>query len=468
MSIMFWDLTLLAIFVVAISIFLYLERKKIKREGLLLLYHTQWGVKLIESFGEKHKKSLKVLSYFSVFMGYALMALMIYFFAEVLRVYVFRPDIVSAIKVPPITPLIPYLPQIFQLNFLPPLYFSYWIIILAIVAITHEFFHGIFAKIANVKTKTTGFGFFPFFFPVFLAAFVSLDEKAMTKRKNFEQRAVLSAGTFANILTAILGVIIMAVFFSLSFSPAGVVYNDFAYEIVPLDSINSINGVLVQNLSYELLNNLTNPGEMNTIIVGNLTFLGVKGTVPSFEAVALYYDAPALKENLTGAIISIGGKKITSYSVLTSEISKYSPGEQITVGMYNGIGEYKKEIILGESPNGNAWLGISFTKPQSSGVMGSIIGFFSSYKEPHVYYSPNFAAAQYFYDLLWWLVLISFSVALVNMLPVGIFDGGRFFYLTILSLTKSKKAAEKAYKISTYFFLLLLLVLMIFWVAAFL
>ncbi|MCR4327179.1 MAG: site-2 protease family protein [Nanoarchaeota archaeon] len=463
MSVMFWDLTLLAIFVVAISIFLYIERKKIKREGLLLLYHTKWGVKLIESFGKKHKKGLKVLSYLSVFTGYALMILMIYFFAEILRVYLFRPDIVSAIKIPPITPLIPYLPQIFKLNFLPPFYFSYWIIILAIVAITHEFFHGIFAKIAKVKTKTTGFGFFPFFLPIFLAAFVSLDEKAMAKKTNFEQRAVLSAGTFANILTAILGVILMALFFSLSFSPSGVVYNDYAYNIVPLNEINSINGVPVENLSYDLLSNLTNSNEMNTITSGNTTFLGIKGVVPNFESVALYYDSPAIRENLSGVITKIGGKKVTSVEELSSIIEEHFPGDKVVFSIYNGTQEYEKEITLGSSPDGNAWIGISFSNQRPSGLMGSITSFISSYKEPNVYYASNFAAAQFIYDLLWWLVLISFSVALVNMLPVGIFDGGRFFYLTILAITKSEKRAEQSFKFMTSLFLVLLLLLMVFW-----
>ncbi|MDP3966329.1 MAG: site-2 protease family protein, partial [archaeon] len=437
MSIMFWDLMLLAIFVVVISIFLYLERKKIKKEGLLLLYHTSWGIKLINSFGKKHQKSLKILSYVSVFVGYLLMIAMIYFFVKILWVYFFQADVVRAIKVPPITPLIPYLPQIFQLNFLPPFYFSYWIIVLAIVAITHEFFHGIFAKIANVRTKTTGFGFFPFFLPVFLAAFVNLDEKAMAKKKNFEQMAVLSAGTFANILTAVLGVILMAAFFSLSFSPAGVVYDDYAYGLIPIGAINSVNGIPVENLSYELLNNLTYSGNINLIIAGNTAFLGIKGVVPESDLVALYYDAPALRENLSGAITKIDGERLESLDELSLVLSSYSPGDEVTITVYNGTEEYEKEIILGKSPEGKAWLGVSFINPQSSGIMGTVTSFIVSYKTPHIYYFPNFPAAQYIYDLLWWLVLISFSVALVNMLPVGIFDGGRFFYLTVLAITKS-------------------------------
>ncbi|MBS3084926.1 site-2 protease family protein [Candidatus Pacearchaeota archaeon] len=467
MDVMTWDLILLGVFVVAFSIFLYVKRKKINKEGLLLLYHTKWGLKLIDSFGKKHAKGLKILSYISVFTGYILMILMVYFFVNIVIVYIFQANIVRAIKIPPITPLIPYLPQIFKLDFLPPFYFSYWIIILAIVAITHEFFHGIFAKIAKVKTKTTGFGFFPFFLPVFLAAFVNLDEKAMAKKKKFEQMAVLSAGTFANILTAILGVILMVVFFSLSFSPSGVIYNDYAYGIVNMTGITSINEVAVENPSYGLLVNLTNQGEINEIIAYNRMFLGIKGATQDPSYAALYFDSPAIRNNLSGAITEIDGLKITHLDALSSIIASHSPGEKITLTTYNGTDEITKEITLEISPEGKTWIGISFENQQASGILGSISAWITSYKNPHIYYTANFTMAKFIYDLLWWLVLISFSVALVNMLPVGIFDGGRFFYLTIFAITKSEKAAAKTYKALTFIFLMLLLVLMIFWAKSF-
>ena len=64
---------------------------------------------------------------------------------------------------------------------------------------------------------------------------------------------------------------------------------------------------------------------------------------------------------------------------------------------------------------------------------------------------------------MWWLVLINLSVAIINMLPVGIFDGGRVFYLTILSLFKSEKIAEKSFKLITYIILLIFIIIMVFW-----
>src|SRR4030042_3502546 len=138
MNFVIYDLTLLVVFAIAISIFLYSRRNNLKKEGLLLLYKSDWGIKLIERIGKKYPRTIKILSYLSIILGYLLMITIVYLFVKIVMVYVFNPEIVRAIKIPPIMPLIPYLPSIFKLNFLPPFYFIYWVIIIAIIAIPHE------------------------------------------------------------------------------------------------------------------------------------------------------------------------------------------------------------------------------------------------------------------------------------------------------------------------------------------
>ena len=464
MNFMILDLILLAIFLIAIVTFLITRRKNLKKEGLLFLYRTSWGIKIIKKFGKKNKKLLKVLSHVSIWLGYALMAGMLYLFGKILWLYLFNADAVRAIKVPPIMPLIPYLPQIFKLSFLPPFYFTYWIITLAVIAITHEFFHGIFAAANNVKTKTTGFGFFPFFFPVFLAAFVELDEKNMSKKSNFSQRAVLSAGTFANILTALIGVIFLAGFFSVAFAPAGIVFDDYDSTIKNVSAITMINGISLVNPSYAQIAPLIKQTN-NTFYIGDKEFTKVRGFSKDKKLIALYYDSPAIKAELYGPIIEINNAKIKSLDSFKNELLRYSPGDPITVTTIVDDEEKEYNLFLENDPieKDKAWLGIAVYESQG-GVVSSIISFFSSYKEPHIYYQPKVEWFQFIYDLLWWLVLISFSVALVNMLPMGIFDGGRFFYLTILFITKKEKIAEKAFKGVTAFLLALLVLIMIFWV----
>jgi membrane-associated protease RseP (regulator of RpoE activity) len=250
-------------------------------------------------------------------------------------------------------------------------------------------------------------------------------------------------------------------FFSLTFSPAGVVYDDYAYNVVDISSIETINGFPLENSSE--LGKL----ESAKIKVNGESYYALKQIDLKNNLVALYYDSPAIKQNITGAIISINGEKINSLEKLSKEMSSFSPKETITLETFDGFDKKLQNITLGESPDGDAWLGVIFLEQKPKGVFATISAWAVSYKNPHIYYEPDWEFAKYIYDLLWWLVLISFSVALVNMLPVGIFDGGRFFYLTILAITKSEKKAEKAFKGMTKFFLFLLFVLMFFWLKSF-
>jgi membrane-associated protease RseP (regulator of RpoE activity) len=472
MSFIVYDLIFLVLFAIFVSVFLYTRKKNLKREGLLFLYKTSWGIKLINKVGNKYKKTLKFLSYVSIGLGYCLMASVIYLFYTIVKIYVFRPDFVSVIKVPPIMPLIPYLPRIFKLNFLPEFNFTYWIIILAVIAISHEFAHGIFAVLNKVKIKTTGFGFFPFFLPVFLAAFVELDEPRMAKKSKFSQMAILSAGTFANVVVAILFFGILWLFFSLAFTPAGVVFDTYSYSILPVASITMINGISLENPSYEKVSQIIS--EKYVINIGEKVYDdGIAGFSKDNDGnyfIAVYDDTPAINAGLVGAINEINGVKINSRDNLVEELLKHSPNDEINIKtkIDGKTNEYK--IVLEEHPQkeGVVWMGIGFIDKSRAGVVGKISSLLSSFKDPYVYYEPVFDGWSLFiYNLLWWLILISVSVALVNMLPVGIFDGGRFFYLTILALTGKEKIARKSFSIVTYFFLAVLVILMFFWVKSF-
>ncbi len=474
MSFVVYDLTFLVIFVGLVALFLYRGKKNIKKEGKLLLYKAEWGIKLIHRVGEKYKKTLKFLSYISVTMGYILMTTVLYLFGKIVWIYASNRELVRAVKVPPILPLFPYFSQAFNLDFLPPFYFIYWVIIIAIVAIPHEFGHGIFAAFNKIKIKKTGFGFFPFFFPVFLAAFVEPDEKQTEKKSIFAQMSVLSAGTFANVLTALLFVILLFGFFSIAFAPAGISFDSYATSAVALSSITSINGMPVSNMSYNLLSNQTSEEGFTKVESNNQTYLinldlveQQKNYAEQTNSLVVYYSAPAIENNIGSVILSMDGTKLTSLDIMREKLSQYSPGENATLTILNKQGEEEnKTIQLGENPDSSkkAWLGIGFYESTPSGFAAKIMNFFSSFRKPNIYYEPVLGELSIFlYHLLWWAVLICISVALVNMLPMGIFDGGRFFYLTILALTKNKNTAKKSYEWMTRILLLLVFLLMVFW-----
>ncbi len=468
MSFLIYDLIFLAFFLIVFSMLLYVRRKNLKREKLLFLYRTKWGIKLINRIGNKYQKTLKALSYVSVALGYVLMIGVFYLIYTIIKIYFFSPSIVRAIKVPPIMPIIPYLPQVFRLEFLPPFYFTYWIVIIAIIATTHEMFHGIFAAYNKVKIKTTGFAFFPYFFPIFPAAFVELDEKIMVKKKKFSQMAILGAGTFANFLTTILFLGILLLFFSMAFTPSGIMFDTYATSSIAIAGISSINNVQLNNASYESVLELMDKKGLNEIIVGNIIYLSTKEMVESQkdgENIFVYNSAPAIKVNLSSIITEINGVEIISIDRLVEELSKYNIGDEITITTMTEEGAVEKTLVLEEHPEspGTAWLGIGFISRQETGILRTIINTLS-FKESNVYYQPKLGEISIFiYNLLWWLVIVSISVALINMLPVGFFDGGRFFYLTILALTKSEKTAKRLFVFSTQLFIFILILLLIFW-----
>lgn len=467
-----YDIGFLVIFTIFLFTFLYLRRENLKKEGILLLYRTSWGIKLINKVGKKYSNTLKFLSYISIVTGYALMGVMFYMLGKIVYIYITLPSVVQAIKVPPVIPLIPYIDKVVPNLGLPSFYFTYFIVIIAIIAISHEFAHGIFMRKYDIKINFTGFGFFPWFFPIFPAAFVEQDDKSMNKSGKFEQMVVLSAGTFANLLTAILFFGILWIFFTLAFTASGVEFNNYPQTIVEVSAITMINGIQINNPDYDKVLSLMDEEGLNKIKTDN-NYVITKGDLEARsnnkEIIPVYYDAPAINNNLERKILKINDVEIQSIDSLRSELSKYSPGDKITLTVL-GIddGPYNRDIVLGENPKENSlpWLGIEFAEQRRSSVMGKIYSMLN-FKEDHVYYHPNFNISLFIYYLLWWLVLISISVALVNMLPVGIFDGGRFFYLTVLGITKNKKIAEQSFAFVTYFFIFILFVLMFFWAISF-
>ncbi len=467
------DLGFLAFFLVFFATFLYVKRKNIKREGLMFLYRTSWGVKLIDKIGKKYQRTLKVLSYVSIICGYFLMIGMLYLTYTIVKIYLFNPIVVRAIKIPPILPLVPYLPQVFKLSFLPPFYFTYWIVILAVIAIPHEFFHGIFMRRYKIKIKTTGFAFFPWFFPIFPAAFVEQDEKSFDKAKKFDQMASLSAGTFANVLTAIVAFLILWGFFAAAFVPTGVIFDGYATSPINVAGITSINGTVLHTPNYTQMVSMVNGTGIAKLVYGNQTYIVTKSVLQSQEGnngtIIVYDSGPAVENHLESTITKIDGVKITSVGALSSQLAAHAPGQKINITTETDNGSVTRSITLGKRPDNSseAWLGVGFYEG-SQNLVGEIESALS-FKEPHVYYSSTIGSFGIFiYNLLWWMVLICITVAFINMLPVGMFDGGRFFYLTVLSITKNEKTSERALKILTWFFLFLLLLLMVAWAVSFL
>ena len=460
--------------VLLVAIFLYTRKHNLKRQGILYLYHTKVGIKFIEFVSKKFSKILKPMQYLVVSCGYFLMIFMVWVLIKFAYVYLRSPSAASDLKIPVLMPLVPYLPELFKLDFLPSFYFTYWIIIIAVIAIPHEFAHGIFARINKIKIHSTGFGFLG----PFLAAFVEPDEKKMEKSPKFAQLSVLAAGTFANVIVTIIFAVLIWLFFISAFSPAGVQFNAYSISAVNFSEINAINDAGVAD-GREISLVLNSNESLINLTANNLTYfvppaLFKKAIEENREFFFAYDDSPALRANLTGTIIEFDGQKIISQEQLKALILTKNPGEKVQIKTKEGEEIKEYYISLGEK-DGKAFLGISPLVIQTTGLLGEIKVKFIKFTDPLsyqrylnsvIYESSLGNFGIFIYYLLWWLVLVNLSVALMNMVPMGIFDGGRFFFLTIWGITGKKKAAEWAFKISTWAILAIVAAMMIKWLFA--
>jgi len=454
----FWvyDVGFLILFAIFITWFLYSRRENLKREGIMFLYRTQLGVRAINYVGTRFKKFLEKIKYLVIVVGFGLMISMLYMLGQVVYTYISVPEITEIIKAPPIAPLIPYFPELFGLtSFFPPFYFTYFLIALAIVAIVHEFSHGIYMKLFGVKIKSTGIVFLG---PIF-GAFVEEDKNSFVKKNKTNQMTILGAGTFANTITALLFYGLLVGFFFLAFSPSGYIFNSYATSLISNNSITSVGEEIVGENNYTIVFS----GGEKYFLDDNLK----KQFDENYSIIVAYEDTPAFQNQIIGVIIQIDDVKIKNQEDIRIFLESKSPGEKINlITLYDGKNK-NYEIILSEHPlnKNKSYLGVGYAESQPSGIFQKIIYKFVNFKESSTYYSPvvdgNFVV--FIYNLLWWVMIINILVALFNMLPVGILDGGRFFYLAILGLTKSKKVSKIFYKVITILILSSFILITLIW-----
>ena len=467
------DLALLAIFCIWVFLFLRKNKDKVKKEGIFLLYKTKVGLKFIDNIAKKHPKFLKVMAYVSITFGFIAMIFMIWLLIENV---VLLAKIPEAIKTPPILPVLPYVPQLFKIPGLPDFYFIHWIIILVILATTHEFAHGIYARLYNVRIKSTGFGFLG---PIIMA-FVEQDEKQMNRKKNKEQMAILSAGPFSNFIFMIIFGLIFILFLSLSIAPITPFYAATAINSSQINSLN-INGNEIYPSSFTNLSlndieknlpdkfflniqiNKENLTENKTFILTKDYFIQQFSQIKDHgnETVVIYYNAPLINSNIQGEIKKINGISVENQSIY-QELTKIQPYQQISVETTKGV----YNIIADKNPSNESrgFIGISYS-PKATNTAGKIISFFSPAKNPFMNYGPRYnqEVFSFFSTLFIWLILLCFAVATFNMLPFAFLDGGKFFYLAMLSITKKKKLSEGLYKAASILVIIILIAMMVVW-----
>ena len=189
-------------FFLVVYVFYLTNKKKFEVQGkIFFLYRTKFGLKFMDKFSKKSPKLLNVIGIVGVVVGFIGMLFMLFTLVQMTLKFLLQPGSTPG--------LVPVLPGVKVSPLLPVLSFWHWIIIIFIVALIHEFSHGIFARLNNIKIKSSGFAFLG---PI-PAAFVEPDEVQMKRKSKKAQLSILAAGAFSNIILAFFILIIMMLIF---------------------------------------------------------------------------------------------------------------------------------------------------------------------------------------------------------------------------------------------------------------
>ena len=258
-----------------------------------------------------------------------------------------------------------------------------------IILVVHEGMHGVLARRAKIKIKSAGLllaGLLP------VGAFVEPDEKQVKKATPKQQLFLFAAGPTANIFLMIFLIIAFNLLLLFVINPFVTPWEQGIYQ-------NSVDSVIVSGV------------DMNTNVCGRI------------------YDSPAFGKLEEGMLVL----KINDTEIKTAEqfysFRAADPYKSFAITVARETGAPETHEIV---PNELGYIGFAvddktkegFVFPQEYSIWKAAYGFFTSF--------------------LVWLVLLNFLIAIVNYLPVGIFDGGRMAkiifpaYLGFLGMTQEQ------------------------------
>ena len=235
------------IFYLIIALFIAFNWKRIEKQAkIIFLYRMKLGLRWMDKYSQKFREWVILSGYIGMGVGFVGLVAISYVLVQNLYSLITRPEAVSGVSL--------VLPGVHVpgLGVLP---FWYWILAIFAIAVVHEFSHGIVARAHNIPVKNTGLVFFG---PI-LGAFVEPDEKKLRKEQDIIQYSVLAAGSFSNIVLAVVAVIFLNFAFmplqEMMVEPSGFSFGeymegDFPAQMAGIEPGTIITGINNQKVSY--------------------------------------------------------------------------------------------------------------------------------------------------------------------------------------------------------------------------
>lgn len=318
----------------------------------------------------------------------------------------------------------------------------YAVIIFCMLIFVHELGHFITAKLCGVKVNEFAIGMGPAFFKrqrgetlyalrVFpIGGYCAMegededsdDERAFNNKPAWQRAIVLAAGSFMNLLTAILLMIIIAFYVGQATTTIDVVNDDSpAYEagIMAGDEVIALNGTDLKEWT-----------ELQTIVGENegepVVFTVLRDGQKKEITVIPEYD-----KETDRSVVGVTPMKV--HRPIASVKAGVTNTWNMTVMMYDLLGQ----LITGDA-----------SAKELSGPVGIV-------------YVVNDSAKMGLIYVVYLAALLSLNLAVINMLPFPALDGGRLIFLLIRKITGKRVTDEMEGKVH-FIGIMLLMVLMVY------
>lgn len=372
------------IFYLVVTLLVYLHKKDIDFQAkIIMLYRTAVGLGFIKKFATKFREWVILYGYIST--GLGIIGLFVISFVMLKNIYTLLFVSGSSSGVSLVLPGV----NVPGLGVLP---FWHWLIAIFIIAVVHEFSHGIVAKAHNIKVHSTGLVLIG---PI-IGAFVEPDEKTMDKKSDIIQYSVMAAGPISNVVLAVFAILLLH------------------FCVAPLQS-----SMLDEN---------------------GFTFAEYTGEGYPAELAGLPVNAP---------ITGINGQTTNNFQAFAEVLQCTSPGETITITAMNAEGNPAEfELTLAENPEvpGKSYMGISTITNEFD-----VKQEYTSATSTAAYNTLDWLAS-----FLRWLFILSLGIGLFNLLPLPIVDGGKMTQIFLHKWKGKVKGELLYHRISMVFLLVLL------------
>lgn len=272
-------------FYLLIALLVFIYRRKFQFQlKFIAICRTKLGLGLMDRIASKHREFVKLFGYIGIGAGFLSMLFIVLILVQSVFTLLTVPN-----APPPLSPVLPgvRIPGVPQEFFVP---FVHGIIAIFIIAVVHEFAHGVVARAHDVKVKSSG----PAVIGPVLAAFVELDDAKLKKKDDVVNYSIFAAGTFANLMLAFVVMLLLSAVFapvsSVFFREEGVALKSVeqnspaaAAGLLSGMGIKSVDGLAVGSLreAFEALQ-FTRPNQTVIFNNGKADFAVVAGSNEKF------------------------------------------------------------------------------------------------------------------------------------------------------------------------------------------